>query len=38
MISRFFEPGRVVLGSIEQCGGQWQAAARYGRVKGQKPA
>ena len=22
-------PGRLVLGSIEQCGGRWQAAARY---------
>jgi hypothetical protein len=22
----------LVLGSIEQCGGPWQAAARYGRI------
>ena len=24
--------GTPVLGSIEQCGGPWQAAARYGRI------
>src|SRR6266581_9093678 len=24
--------GTSVLGSIEQCGGLWQAAARYGRI------
>src|SRR5258708_1317886 len=36
LIPRFFKTGHVVSGSIEQCGGQWQAAARYGRVNGPK--
>jgi hypothetical protein len=30
----FFGTGRLVLGSIEQCGGPWQAAARYRRIEG----
>jgi hypothetical protein len=25
--------GLVILGSIEQCGGRWQAAARFGYVE-----
>jgi hypothetical protein len=24
--------GSIGLGNIEQCGGPWQAAARYGRI------
>src|SRR6202165_2679193 len=28
----FVGPGRLVLGSIEQCGSRWQAAARYRRI------
>src|SRR6266850_3211055 len=30
--------GTPVLGSIEQCGGLWQAAARYGRIVNQRAA
>jgi hypothetical protein len=43
-IPRLLETGRLVLavlvlaslvlGSIEQCGGRWQAAARDGRLAG----
>src|ERR1700712_3910601 len=35
-ISPFLGREAFVSESIEQCGGQWQAAARYGRVSGPK--
>src|SRR3981189_27821 len=28
----FVGTGRLILGSIEQCGSRWQAAAHYGRI------
>src|SRR6266404_2838565 len=36
--SAVFGTGRLVLGSIEQGGSRWQAAARYGRIVDQERA